>query len=83
MVVKVEPRPHQGKTGSAGPSHAAVLVRQGERRQGQRIGVAVHPKTRLVPVFIELPDGMAGCGKNFKAEIEVGNYQVGDFGRRG
>jgi multidrug efflux pump subunit AcrA (membrane-fusion protein) len=39
----------------------------------KRIGVAIDPKTRLVPVFIELPDGMAGgCGENFKAEIEVG-----------
>jgi hypothetical protein len=37
----------------------------------KRIG-AIDPKTRLVPVFIELPDGMVGCGENFKVGIEVG-----------
>jgi len=26
----------------------------------KRIGVAVDPKTRQVPAFMELPDGMAG-----------------------
>jgi len=37
----------------------------------KRIGVAIDQKTKLVPVFIELPDGMAGCGEIFKAEIEI------------
>ncbi len=37
----------------------------------QRIGV-VDPKTSLVPFFIELPEGMWGCGEDFKVGIEVG-----------
>jgi multidrug efflux pump subunit AcrA (membrane-fusion protein) len=38
----------------------------------RRIGVAIDPKTRQVPVFIEFPDEMADCGESFKAEIDVG-----------
>jgi RND family efflux transporter MFP subunit len=41
----------------------------------KRIGVAIDMKTRQVPVFIEIADGAALSGENFKAGIEVGKFQ--------
>jgi membrane fusion protein (multidrug efflux system) len=41
----------------------------------KRIGAAIDMKTRQVPVIIELPQGVALSGENFKAGIEVGKFQ--------
>jgi RND family efflux transporter MFP subunit len=40
----------------------------------KRIGAAIDPKTRQIPVYIELPAGSALAGENFRAAIEVGKY---------
>jgi RND family efflux transporter MFP subunit len=59
------------------PVHLTSLLPGRKPSEGKvkRIGVAVDPKTRQVPVFIEVPDGMALSGENFKAGIEVGKFQ--------
>jgi RND family efflux transporter MFP subunit len=59
------------------PVHLASLLPGRKPCDGEvkRIGVAVDPKTRQVPVFVGVPDGMALSGENFKAGIEVGKYQ--------
>ncbi|HLH93507.1 MAG TPA: efflux RND transporter periplasmic adaptor subunit [Xanthobacteraceae bacterium] len=41
----------------------------------KRIGASIDPKTRQVPVYIELPPGGALAGENFRAAIEVGQYE--------
>jgi len=41
----------------------------------KRVGVAIDMKTRQVPVFIEVADGAALSGENFRAGIEVGKFQ--------
>ena len=41
----------------------------------KRIGASIDPKTRQIPVYIELPPGGALAGENFKAAIEVGKYE--------
>jgi RND family efflux transporter MFP subunit len=59
------------------PVHLTSLLPGRKPSDGKvkRIGVAVDPKTRQVPVFVEVPDGMALSGENFKAGIEVGKFQ--------
>jgi membrane fusion protein (multidrug efflux system) len=59
------------------PVHLASLLPGRKPSEGKvkRIGIAVDPKTRQVPVFVEVPDGMALSGENFKAGIEVGKFQ--------
>jgi RND family efflux transporter MFP subunit len=59
------------------PVHLTSLLpgRMSSEGKVKRIGLAVDPKTRQVPVFVEVPDGMALSGENFKAGIEVGKFQ--------
>jgi RND family efflux transporter MFP subunit len=59
------------------PVHLASLLPGRKPSEGKvkRIGIAVDPKTRQVPVFVEVPDGMALSGENFRAGIEVGKFQ--------
>jgi membrane fusion protein (multidrug efflux system) len=59
------------------PVHLTSLLPGRKPSDGtvKRIGIAVDPKTRQVPVFVEVPDGMALSGENFKAGIEVGKFQ--------
>jgi RND family efflux transporter MFP subunit len=59
------------------PVHLTSLLPGRKPSDGKvkRIGLAVDPKTRQVPVFVELPDGMALSGENFRAGIEVGKFQ--------
>jgi RND family efflux transporter MFP subunit len=59
------------------PVHLTPLLPGRKPSDGKvrRIGVAIDMKTRQVPVFIELADGMALSGENFKAGIEVGKFQ--------
>jgi RND family efflux transporter MFP subunit len=59
------------------PVHLTSLLPGRKPSDGKvkRIGVAIDMKTRQVPVFIELADGMALSGENFKAGIEVGKFQ--------
>jgi len=59
------------------PVHLTSLLPGRKPSEGtvKRIGIAVDPKTRQVPVFVEVPDGMALSGENFKAGIEVGKFQ--------
>ena len=59
------------------PVHLTSLLPGRKPTDGKvkRIGLAVDPKTRQVPVFVELPDGMALSGENLKAGIEVGKFQ--------
>jgi RND family efflux transporter MFP subunit len=59
------------------PVHLTSLLPGRKPSDGKvkRIGVAVDQKTRQVPVFVEVPDGMALSGENFKAGIEVGKFQ--------
>jgi multidrug efflux pump subunit AcrA (membrane-fusion protein) len=75
LIVWVEP-PALAKVKPDQPAHLTPLSSDCKPTEGKvkRIGVAIDPKTGQVPVFIELPDGIAGCGENFKAVIEVGNY---------
>jgi RND family efflux transporter MFP subunit len=59
------------------PVHLASL--SPSRKPGdakvKRIGAAISMATRQVPVFIDVPSGMALAGENFKAGIEVGKFQ--------
>lgn len=59
------------------PVHLTSLLPGRKPSDGKvkRIGVAVDPKTRQVPVFVEVPSGTALSGENFKAGIEVGKFQ--------
>jgi len=59
------------------PVHLTPLLPGRKPSDGKvkRIGVAIDMKTRQVPVFIELADGSALSGENFKAGIEVGKFQ--------
>jgi RND family efflux transporter MFP subunit len=59
------------------PVHLASLSPDRKPTDGkvQRIGAAISMTTRQVPVFIDLPEGTALAGENFKAGIEVGKYQ--------
>jgi RND family efflux transporter MFP subunit len=54
---------------------AGALEKVPSEGKVKRIGIAVDPKTRQVPVFVEVPDGMALSGENFRAGIEVGKFQ--------
>ena len=65
------------KVKSDQPVHLTSLLPGRKPRDGKvkRIGIAVDPKTRQVPVFVEVPDRMALSGENFKAGIEVGKFQ--------
>jgi RND family efflux transporter MFP subunit len=59
------------------PVHLTSLLPGRKPCEGKvkRIGVAVDQKTRQIPVFVEVPAGMALSGENFKAGIEVGKFQ--------
>jgi membrane fusion protein (multidrug efflux system) len=59
------------------PVHLTSLLPGRKPSEGKvkRVGVAIDPKTRQVPVFIELAEGAALSGENFKAGIEVGKFQ--------
>jgi RND family efflux transporter MFP subunit len=59
------------------PVHLTSLLPGRKPSDGKvkRIGVAIDMKTRQVPVFVELADGAALAGENFKAGIEVGKFQ--------
>jgi RND family efflux transporter MFP subunit len=59
------------------PVHLTSLLPGRKPSEGKvkRIGVAVDQKTRQIPVFVEVPEGMALSGENFKAGIEVGKFQ--------
>jgi RND family efflux transporter MFP subunit len=59
------------------PVHLTSLLPGRKPADGKvkRIGAAIDTKTRQVPVLIELPDGVALSGENFKAGIEVGKFQ--------
>jgi RND family efflux transporter MFP subunit len=59
------------------PVHLTSLLPGRKPSDGKvkRIGAAIDMKTRQVPVYIELPDGVALSGENFKAGIEVGKFQ--------
>jgi RND family efflux transporter MFP subunit len=59
------------------PVHLSSLLPGRKPSDGKvkRIGIAIDMKTRQVPVFIEIADGAALSGENFKAGIEVGKYQ--------
>jgi RND family efflux transporter MFP subunit len=41
----------------------------------KRIGAALDPQRRTIPVFIEVPPGGAVSGESFRAGIEVGKFQ--------
>jgi multidrug efflux pump subunit AcrA (membrane-fusion protein) len=74
LIVWVEPST-LAKVKPDQPAHLTPLSSECKPTEGKvkGIGVAIDPKTGRVPVFIELPDGSAGCSENFKAVIEVGN----------
>jgi RND family efflux transporter MFP subunit len=59
------------------PVHLTSLLPGRKPSEGKvkRIGAAIDPKTRQVPVIIELAQGAALSGENFKAGIEVGKFQ--------
>ena len=59
------------------PVHLTSLLPGRKPSDGKvkRIGAAIDMKTRQVPVIIELADGAALSGENFKAGIEVGKFQ--------
>jgi RND family efflux transporter MFP subunit len=59
------------------PVHLTSLLPGRKPSDGKvkRIGVAIDPKTRQIPIFIEIPQGVALSGENFKAGIEVGKFQ--------
>ena len=59
------------------PVHLASLSpdRKPSDAKVKRIGASISMATRQVPVFIDLPEGTALAGENFKAGIEVGKYQ--------
>ncbi|HEY6258359.1 MAG TPA: efflux RND transporter periplasmic adaptor subunit [Xanthobacteraceae bacterium] len=59
------------------PVHLTSLLPGRKPSDGKvkRIGSAIDMKTRQIPVFIEIADGMALSGENFKAGIEVGKFQ--------
>ena len=59
------------------PVHLTSLLPGRKPADGKvkRIGAAIDMKTRQVPVIIELPQGLALAGENFKAGIEVGKFQ--------
>jgi membrane fusion protein (multidrug efflux system) len=59
------------------PVHLTSLLPGRKPSDGKvkRVGVAIDMKTRQVPIFIELADGAALAGENFKAGIEVGKFQ--------
>jgi RND family efflux transporter MFP subunit len=59
------------------PVHLSSLLPGRKPSDGKvkRIGIAIDMKTRQVPVFIEIADGAALSGENFKAGIEVGKFQ--------
>ncbi len=59
------------------PVHLTSLLpgRMPTEAKVKRIGLAVDPKSRQVPVFIELADGQALSGENFRVAIEVGKYE--------
>jgi RND family efflux transporter MFP subunit len=59
------------------PVHLESYVAKRKPMDGavKRIGAAIDPKLRLVPVFVEVPPGFALSGENFRAGIEVGKFQ--------
>jgi membrane fusion protein (multidrug efflux system) len=59
------------------PVHLASLLPGRKPSEGKvkRVGVAIDLKTRQVPVFIDIADGAALSGENFRAGIEVGKFQ--------
>jgi membrane fusion protein (multidrug efflux system) len=59
------------------PVHLTSLLPGRKPSEGKvkRIGAAIDMKSRQVPVIIELPQGAALSGENFKAGIEVGKFQ--------
>src|SRR6202051_1542063 len=56
------------------PVHLPSLLPGRKPADGKvkRIGAAIDMKTRQVPVIVEIPQGVALAGENFKAAIEVG-----------
>jgi RND family efflux transporter MFP subunit len=59
------------------PVHLTSLLPGRKPSDGKvkRIGAAIDMKTRQVPIIIELAQGAALSGENFKAGIEVGKFQ--------
>jgi multidrug efflux pump subunit AcrA (membrane-fusion protein) len=59
------------------PVHLTSLLPGRKPADGKvkRIGAAIDMKTRQVPVIVEIPQGVALAGENFKAGIEVGKFQ--------
>jgi membrane fusion protein (multidrug efflux system) len=59
------------------PVHVTSLLPGRKPSEGKvkRIGAAIDMKTRQIPVIIELAQGAALSGENFKAGIEVGKFQ--------
>jgi RND family efflux transporter MFP subunit len=59
------------------PVHLTSLLPGRKPSEGKvkRIGAAIDTKTRQIPVIIELAQGAALSGENFKAGIEVGKFQ--------
>jgi RND family efflux transporter MFP subunit len=59
------------------PVHLESLITKRKPVEGKvlRIGAALDPVRRKVPVFIEVPAGGALAGESFKAGIEVGKFQ--------
>ncbi len=59
------------------PVHLTSLLPGRKPSEGKvkRIGAAIDPKTRQIPIIIELAQGAALSGENFKAGIEVGKFQ--------
>src|SRR5580693_4294157 len=59
------------------PVHLTSLLPGRKPSDGKvkRIGAAIDPKTRQIPIIIELAQGAALSGENFKAGIEVGKFQ--------
>jgi RND family efflux transporter MFP subunit len=59
------------------PVHLESLLPGRKPSEGKvkRIGAAIDQKTRQVPVIVELAQGAALSGENFKAGIEVGKFQ--------
>jgi RND family efflux transporter MFP subunit len=59
------------------PVHLESLITKRKPMDGKvtRVGAALDPTRRKVPVVIEVPAGGALAGESFKAGIEVGKFQ--------
>jgi RND family efflux transporter MFP subunit len=76
LSVGVEPAElEKVKVGQTAHLESYVAKRKPMDGTVKRIGAAIDPKLRLVPVFVEVPPGLALAGENFRAGIEVGKFQ--------